>query len=50
VASALNQNLVATIGASTDGYGNPQIELQPYSGAASQLWQLSQLGIVHLHG
>jgi hypothetical protein len=50
VASAQNQNLVATIGASTDGAGNPVIELQAYTGAANQLWKLSQLGIVYLHG
>jgi hypothetical protein len=50
VASAQNQNLVATVGTSTDGSGNPVIELQPYSGAAGQLWQLNQLGIVYLHG
>ncbi|WP_323747087.1 RICIN domain-containing protein [Catenulispora pinisilvae] len=50
VASAQNQNLVATIGGSTDGSGNPEIELQPYTGAADQLWQLNELGIVYLHG
>jgi hypothetical protein len=50
VASAQNQNLVATIGGSTDGSGNPVIELQPYTGAANQLWQLNELGIVYLHG
>jgi len=50
VASAQNQNLVATIGSSTDGSGNPVIELQPYTGAANQLWKLNELGIVYLHG
>ena len=50
VASAQNQNLVATIGTSTDGGGDPVVELQPYTGAANQLWKLTELGIVYLHG
>jgi hypothetical protein len=50
IASAQNTSLVATVGSGTDGGGNPVVELQPYSGAAGQLWKLSELGIVYLHG
>ena len=50
MSSVRNQNLVATIGGSADGSGNPVIEPQPYTGAAGQLWQLNQLGLVYLHG
>jgi hypothetical protein len=50
IASDQNPGLVATVGSSTDGSGNPVVELQPGSGAANQLWKLNELGIVYLHG
>ena len=50
IADSQNTGMVATLSSDTDGSGNPVTELQPDTGAAGQLWQLTKLGIVYLHG
>lgn len=50
IADSQNTTMVATLGADTDSGGNPIAELRADTGAAGQLWQLTKLGIVYLHG
>ena len=50
VADSADTNMVITLGTSslTDSSGNPVTTLQPDTGAAGQLWNLTLLGIVYL--
>ncbi|MEZ0089093.1 RICIN domain-containing protein [Streptacidiphilus sp. EB129] len=50
LADSQNTGMVAAPGSSTDSAGNPVTELQNDNGGAGQLWQLTKLGIVYLHG
>jgi hypothetical protein len=50
IADSQDTAMVATAGPAADASGNPLTQLQPDTGAAGQLWQLTKLGIVHLHG
>ncbi|MFC1441747.1 RICIN domain-containing protein [Streptacidiphilus sp. N1-10] len=50
IADSQNTAMVATAGPAADSSGNPLTQLQPDTGAAGQLWQLTKLGIVYLHG
>jgi len=50
LADSQDQTKVATASAHLDAQGNPLVELADDTGAANQLWQLSKLGIVYLHG
>ncbi|CCB71920.1 conserved exported protein of unknown function (plasmid) [Streptantibioticus cattleyicolor NRRL 8057 = DSM 46488] len=52
LADSQDPAMVATLGtgSTTDPSGNPVTVLQPDTGAAGQLWQLTKLGIVYLHG
>ncbi|GAA1221214.1 hypothetical protein GCM10009665_09240 [Kitasatospora nipponensis] len=50
LADSQDTSKVATVSADLDGQGNPIVELAPDTGAAAQLWQLTKLGIVYLHG
>ncbi|MEY9964367.1 hypothetical protein ABIA33_002409 [Streptacidiphilus sp. MAP12-16] len=52
VADSQSTGMVVTLGtsAATDSAGNPVTELQSDTGADGQLWQLTKLGIVYLHG
>ncbi|MBY8886376.1 RICIN domain-containing protein [Streptomyces sp. PTM05] len=50
LADSQDTSMVATLGTSakTDSSGNPVTVLQPDTGASTQLWQLTKLGIVYL--
>lgn len=52
IADSAATGMVITLGtsAATDSAGNPVTTLQPDTGADTQLWQLTKLGIVYLHG
>ncbi|MDH6111132.1 hypothetical protein P3T36_007774 [Kitasatospora sp. MAP12-15] len=50
LADSQDTSKVATVSASVDGQGNPIVQLAADTGASSQLWQLTKLGIVYLHG
>lgn len=50
LADSQNTAQVATVGAAVDGQGDPVVQLAADTGASGQLWQLTKLGIVYLHG
>ncbi|MDH6121314.1 hypothetical protein ABH930_000094 [Kitasatospora sp. GAS204A] len=50
LADSQSTGMVATAGAAHDAQGNPLVELAADTGAPAQLWQLTKLGIVYLHG
>lgn len=50
LADSQDQTKVATASGQLDGQGNPLVQLATDTGAANQLWQLTKLGIVYLHG
>ncbi|MDH6137337.1 hypothetical protein P3T37_006769 [Kitasatospora sp. MAA4] len=50
LADSADTTEVATVSTSADAQGNPIIQLAPDTGASTQLWQLTKLGIVYLHG
>ncbi|MEU1504811.1 RICIN domain-containing protein [Kitasatospora sp. NPDC005748] len=50
LADSQDRTKVATAGGSRDAKGNTLVELATDTGAADQLWRLTKLGIVYLHG
>ncbi|MGF1427352.1 RICIN domain-containing protein [Kitasatospora sp. LaBMicrA B282] len=50
LADSQSSGMVATVSADRDAQNNPVVELAANSGAPAQLWQLTKLGIVYLHG
>ncbi len=50
IADSQDTTKVATLSGDLDAQGNPIVELAADTGAAGQLWQLTKLGIVYLHG
>lgn len=50
LADSQNTGMIATVGADHDSQNNPIVELAADTGASAQLWQLTKLGIVYLHG
>ncbi|MFD9592322.1 RICIN domain-containing protein [Kitasatospora sp. NPDC059973] len=50
LADSQDRTKVATAGGSRDAKGNTLVELAADTGAANQLWRLTKLGIVYLHG
>ncbi|MFJ3790463.1 hypothetical protein [Kitasatospora sp. NPDC090091] len=47
---ASDRSKVVTASGHLDAKGNPLVELAVDTGAPGRLWQLTKLGIVHLHG
>ncbi|WP_371480935.1 RICIN domain-containing protein [Kitasatospora sp. NBC_00315] len=50
LADSQDTGKVATVGGVPDAQGNPPVALAADTGAPEQLWQLTELGIVYLHG
>ncbi|WP_329581043.1 RICIN domain-containing protein [Kitasatospora sp. NBC_01250] len=50
LADSQDTTKVATVSADHDAQNNPIVELAADTGAPAQLWQLTKLGIVYLHG
>ncbi|MFJ6617065.1 RICIN domain-containing protein [Kitasatospora sp. NPDC091335] len=50
IADSQDQTKVLATGGTLDAKGNPYVELATDTGAPNQLWQLTKLGIVYVHG